>query len=340
MLTKDSILTSAPATDFIADTVVRQPAKPQTPYQVLQLLPKDATPEQQDSAIQSWFQPGEIHYSEQPDTLHLPGHDKGHNPREIHIPDYNKERFLADDSLYHPELAHEPYGIAGDPIPYNISNDNVISSLLLGCFVMTLLAFAISKNFVVQQIKDFFYIPTREDIKIPTSSELIALFYFALQTCLLLSMAYFFYVKAHVADTFVFAEEYLFIGLLFIITLGYTILKYPLYTLVNYTFFVGKNNGQWLHTLLLLSAVEGALLFPAVLFQSYFDIPLQNTVFYAVFVLILVKILTFYKCFVIFFRKNGLFLQIILYFCTLEIIPLLALWGGLGIITNALTINY
>ena len=321
MLTKDSILTSAPATDFIADTVVRQPAKPQTPYQVLQLLPKDATPEQQDSAIQSWFQPGEIHYSEQPDTLHLPGHDKGHNPREIHIPDYNKERFLADDSLYHPELAHEPYGIAGDPIPYNISNDNVISSLLLGCFVMTLLAFAISKNFVVQQIKDFFYIPRREDIKIPTSSELIALFYFALQTCLLLSMAYFFYVKAHVADTFVFAEEYLFIGLLFIITLGYTILKYPLYTLVNYTFFVGKNNGQWLHTLLLLSAVEGALLFPAVLFQSYFDIPLQNTVFYAVFVLILVKILTFYKCFVIFFRKNGLFLQIILYFCTLEIIP-------------------
>ena len=340
MLTKDSILTSAPATDFIADTVVRQPAKPQTPYQVLQLLPKDATPEKQDSAIQSWFQPGEIHYSEQPDTLHLPGHDKGHNPREIHIPDYNKERFLADDSLYHPELAHEPYGIAGDPIPYNISNDNVISSLLLGCFVMTLLAFAISKNFVVQQIKDFFYIPRREDIKIPTSSELIALFYFALQTCLLLSMAYFFYVKAHVADTFVFAEEYLFIGLLFIITLGYTILKYPLYTLVNYTFFVGKNNGQWLHTLLLLSAVEGALLFPAVLFQSYFDIPLQNTVFYAVFVLILVKILTFYKCFVIFFRKNGLFLQIILYFCTLEIIPLLALWGGLGIITNALTINY
>ncbi len=327
MLTKDSILTSAPATDFIADTVVRQPAKPQTPYQVLQLLPKDATPEQQDSAIQSWFQPGEIHYSEQPDTLHLPGHDKGHNPREIHIPDYNKERFLADDSLYHPELAHEPYGIAGDPIPYNISNDNVISSLLLGCFVMTLLAFAISKNFVVQQIKDFFYIPRREDIKIPTSSELIALFYFALQTCLLLSMAYFFYVKAHVADTFVFAEEYLFIGLLFIITLGYTILKYPLYTLVNYTFFVGKNNGQWLHTLLLLSAVEGALLFPAVLFQSYFDIPLQNTVFYAVFVLILVKILTFYKCFVIFFRKNGLFLQIILYFCTLEIIPFLALWG-------------
>ena len=340
MLTKDSILTSVPTTDLIADTVVRHPAKPQTPYQVLQLLPKDATPEQQDSAIQSWFQPGEIHYSEQPDTLHLPGHDKGHNPREIRIPDYNKERFLADDSLYHPELAHEPFGVAGDPVPYNISNDNIISSLLLGCFVMTLLAFALSKNFVIQQIKYFFYIPKREDIKTPTSSEVIALMYFTLQTCLLLAMAYFFYVKAYVADTFVYEDEYLFIGLIFLMILIYTILKYPLYTLVNYTFFSGKNNGPWIHTMLLLSAIEGALLFPAILFQSYFDAPPQNVITYAVFVLVLVKIFTFYKCFVIFFRKNGLFLQIILYFCTLEIIPLLALWGGLGIITNALTINY
>ena len=340
MLTKDSILTSTPATDLVADTVVRHPAKPQTPYQVLQLLPKDATPEQQDSAIQSWFQPGEIHYSEQPDTLHLPGHDKGHNPREIRIPDYNKEQFLADDTLYHPELAHEPFGMAGDPVPYNISNDNIISSFLLGCFILSLLAFAISKNFVVQQIKDFFHIPRREDIKTPTSGEVIALLFFALQNCLMLAMAYFFYVKTYVADTFIFAEEYLFIGLIFLILFVYTFLKYPLYTMVNYTFFNGKNNGQWTHTMLILSAIEGALLFPAILFQSYFDSSPQYIIFYAVFVLVLVKILTFYKCYVIFFRKNGLFLQIILYFCTLEIIPLLALWGILGIITNALTINY
>jgi hypothetical protein len=168
----------------------------------------------------------------------------------------------------------------------------------------------------------------------------IALLFFALQNSLMLAMAYFFYVKTYVADTFIFAEEYLFIGLIFLILFVYAFLKYPLYTLVNYTFFNGKNNGQWTHTMLILSAIEGALLFPAILFQSYFDSSPQYIIFYAVFVLVLVKILTFYKCYVIFFRKNGLFLQIILYFCTLEIIPLLALWGILGIITNALTINY
>ena len=92
--------------------------------------------------------------------------------------------------------------------------------------------------------------------------------------------------------------------------------------------------------MLLLTAIEGIMLFPAILFQSYFEASPQFIVIYAVFVVVLVKIFTFYKCFVIFFRKNGLFLQIILYFCTLEIIPLLVLWGGLGIITNALTINF
>lgn len=343
MLTKDSILTTPlPTTDIdlIADTVVRQPAKPQTPYQVLQLLPKDATPEQQDSAIQSWFQPGEIHYSEQPDTLHLPGHDKGHNPRDIRIPDYTKELFLANDSLTHPSLAHEPFGVAGDPVPYRISNDNVITSLLLGSFIITLLAFAFSKSFIVQQITKFFHIPRREDIKTPTSNEMMALMYFAFQSCLMWTMIYFFFVKAYVGNTFVFDKEYLFIGLLYLVVFVYTILKFPVYTLVNYVFFFGKNNEQWMHTLLLLSGIGGALLFPAVLFQSYFEAPPINVIIYAALVLVLVKILTFYKCYVIFFRKNGLFLQIFLYFCTLEIIPLLVLWGVLGIITNALTINY
>ena len=340
MLTQDSILTSTPATDLVADTVVRQPAKPQTPYQVLQLLPKDATPEQQDSAIQSWFQPSEIHYSEQPDTLHLPGHDKGHNPRDIRIPDYNKESFLANDSLFHPELAHESFGMAGDPIPYNIRNDNVISSFLLGCFILSLLAFAISRSYIVHQISNFFYIPRREDIKTPTANEMVALLFFTFQSCLLWALEYFFYVKAYVADTFIFEEEYIFIGLIFLIILLYTILKHPLYTLVNYTFFLGENNGQWHYNMMLLSTIEGALLYPAVLLQSYFEASPQNALFYAVLVVILVKICTFYKCYVIFFRKNGLFLQIILYFCTLEIIPLLALWGVLEVITNALTINY
>ncbi|MDE5987693.1 MAG: DUF4271 domain-containing protein, partial [Prevotella sp.] len=57
-------------------------------------------------------------------------------------------------------------------------------------------------------------------------------------------------------------------------------------------------------------------------------------------IIIFVKLLLFYKCFLIFFKKKGAFLQIFLYFCTLEIVPPLILWGILITIANYLKVNY
>ena len=84
MLQQDSI--PVPSFPSVSEITGQQSAKPQTPYQVLRLLPKDATPAQQDSAIQAWFGHAEIHYSEQPDTLHLPGHEVPRDLKEVNIP--------------------------------------------------------------------------------------------------------------------------------------------------------------------------------------------------------------------------------------------------------------
>ncbi len=46
------------------------------------------------------------------------------------------------------------------------------------------------------------------------------------------------------------------------------------------------------------------------------------------------------KAYIIFFRRNGVFLQIFLYFCALEVVPLFALWGGLVLISHYLKINF
>ena len=81
----DSIANQQTVIGITADSTVQKSARPQTPYQVLRMLPKNATPEQQDSAIQVWFQPGEIHYSGRPDTLHLPGHDAGQDRKSTRL---------------------------------------------------------------------------------------------------------------------------------------------------------------------------------------------------------------------------------------------------------------
>ena len=108
MLQQDSI-TQAAATLQSADTAHISPA-PRTPYKVLRQLPRDATLAQQDSAIQAAFQPAEIHWSNRPDTLHLPGHDAGHNMQEVEIPQYSRTEFFSKDTLFSHEVERARLG--------------------------------------------------------------------------------------------------------------------------------------------------------------------------------------------------------------------------------------
>jgi hypothetical protein len=57
-------------------------------------------------------------------------------------------------------------------------------------------------------------------------------------------------------------------------------------------------------------------------------------------VVIFIKILTIYKSYVIFFRQKALYVQNILYFCALEMVPLLSLWGGLAVIVNQVRVIF
>ena len=336
---QDSITVTPPATAE-QDTAAHQFSRPQTPYQVLRLLPKDATPAQQDSAIQAWFQPGEIHYSEQPDTLHLPGHSVGRNLKDVNIPQYYRETFFSNDSLYHPEINGGRFGVSGDPIPYAIRNDDTITALLLISFVVALMAFAASRNYILRQLKTFFYPQKAGMDSTETTGEFRAQMFFLMLTCLLLALFYFFYTQEYVAETFILSDEYLLVAIFFGVFCGYYTIKALLYTAVNLVFFDSKRNEQWQRTALFLNGAIGIFLFPAVMLLTYFDVSPITIIYYLLGVLVFVKIMTFYKCSAIFFRQNALYLQIFLYFCTLEIIPLLALWGGLEVIVNALKINF
>ena len=87
-------------------------------------------------------------------------------------------------------------------------------------------------------------------------------------------------------------------------------------------------------------AAEGVLLFPVVMLIAYFELSIQRAAIYVGIVVLFIKILAFFKTILIFFRKNGVFLQIILYLCALEIVPLAILLGSLGLINNFLKVNF
>ena len=258
---------------------------------------------------------------------------------EVNLPQYYRESFFAKDSLLHPELTGGRFGIAGDPVPYTVRNDNAITCMLIFCFVMALVSFAHSRQYILRQLKDFFYIPRSSKSSDEDPSNRFQLF-LSLQTCLLLAITYYFYITHYVTDTFVLDTPYEIIGIFFGVFIAYFIAKNIVYSIVNNVFFSSKKNRHWIWTLTFITALEGIALFPAVMLQVYFNLPMQNVVYYFIFILVLTKILTFYKCWVIFFRQISVYLQIILYLCALEIIPLLSLVGILVLITDQLKVNF
>ena len=331
MLKNDSILTTISTAN--TDTVVEHSAKPQTPYEVLRLLPKDATPAQQDSAIQEWFEPKEIHYSSRPDTLHLPG------LKEVSLPHYYRENFFSNNTMYHPELSIERVGESGDPIPYTFQNDSFITGILIVCFLLITFVLSRISGFLLKQTKHIFLPHKSEQALTETGSEIKFQFLFIFITCLLYALLYFIYTTHIITNTFILSSEYILLVIYGLTILGYMLVRMLLYTIVNNIFSTNKKNLQFQRSILLITSLEGLALFPLVLLLAYFHFSLQNAIIYTLTIVILAKILTFYKSFTIFFYQKGGFLQIFLYFCALEMIPLMMLWSGLLVITENLKIN-
>ena len=338
MLQNDSTLTTN-ITTATEDTMAVQSVKPQTPYEVLRLLPKDATPAQQDSAIQEWFEPQEIHYSSRPDTLHLPGQEIPRDLTEVSLPHYYRENFFSNNTMYHPELSTERIGTSGDPIPYTFQNDSFVTGILILCFLLMTFALSRISDFLLRQTKQFFSTQKTEQTLTETGSEIKFQILFLFITCLIYALLYFLYTNHFIANTFIISSEYLLLVIFGMTILGYMFLRMVLYTIVNNIFFNNKKNLQFLGSILIITSLEGVVLFPLILLLAYFQFSLQNAIIYTATIVILAKILTFYKSFTIFFNQKGGFLQIILYFCALEMIPLMMLWSGLLVITENLKIN-
>lgn len=310
-----------------------------TPAEVLSWLPKDATPAQQDSAIQQHIKVSEIRWSEQPDTLHMPGMPKGKSYRDVELPQYYRETFLANKPYFNTEAYGGRQGVAGDPVPYTLAGDNLLTGILVGSFILSVITLTRLQEFIVRQVKTFFRVQREATAMTETSSELWGQLYLVLQTCLLFGILSFLYTRTVVSDTFIVSQP-LIITYYTIAFFTYFLLKGILYWGISLVFFDMKKNEQWIKFMIFIISVEGILLFPLVLLLAYFDVNIQNAVIYVAVVVFLAKLLSFYRTFVIFFEKKALYLQFFLYLCALEITPLMLLGGSLMLMSHYLKVIF
>ena len=231
-------------------------------------------------------------------------------------------------------------GVMGAPHSYKVGADNAISVSVMVMVVVAMLALSASWGFVVRQGRNLFYRENDRTTTVPdTKKELNSQLILVAFTAFILAVMYFACTSANASKALSNLANFS-LPLYIMAFVGYFLFKAAFYQLVNWVFFDGKEIEQWNKSQLFLTAMEGLLVSPIILFYIYGKLPLYIALICVGFVVILCKILTFYKCYLIFFRRIGAFLQIFLYFCALELIPLAILVGILEASNENLNINF
>ncbi|MBO4849386.1 MAG: DUF4271 domain-containing protein [Prevotella sp.] len=235
----------------------------------------------------------------------------------------------------------ELVGMSADPAPYFIGTDNLVTALMMVGLFAGIVAIALSWKFIARQVKNFFYLENERTTPVPdTNGELGGQGLLVAGATILLAVVLYCYIVEGRGSGWWMLSRHGILGVCIMSVAAYFLFKAMAYQFVNWVFFDVKKIEQWNKSMLFLTAMEGVAMTPFVMLMLYGGLSLQTTLLALAIVAILVKILTFYKCYLIFFKRMGAFLQIILYFCALELTPLVVLVGLMETFNNNLEINF
>lgn len=216
-------------------------------------------------------------------------------------------------------------------IPFTAATiDDVTASLLIGCVVLAIISTSASRGFIARQAKALIHTAHGAVTEVSeTSAEMRA------QGVLLLTGGAALSLMASIAATG--ATPLTLTWQIAALAVACPLAKAILYTWVNITFWDASQNKIFLKSLLFITTTEGQALLIGAALMICFNMSLQNVTTYTIVVLILAKIVTFLRAYNIFFTDKRSIFNFLLYFCTLEGAPTLALWASVGLVTDALT---
>ncbi len=220
-------------------------------------------------------------------------------------------------------------GVVGTPIPYNFKTDNYLAGILVLCLVLMMWFVSRSQHYITFCLKSFFRrrgVANERNER--AENELHGQILVFGQLCLALGLLYYdFLQEMYPALRHAIAEKpYIIIGATAGMMLMYGCVKALLYTVVNHVFFSKEQCAEWWETYINSVVVTGVLLFPVTLLVVYLDMTFSTQLFLFLGIIGVVKAVLLFRCIHTFFNGLGGLLHLILYFCTLEIVPALFLW--------------
>ncbi len=230
--------------------------------------------------------------------------------------------------------------IEGLPFSHSLKANDGIACVLLVCFLLTTYVLSNDKRNLTQQLRDFFYTRERSSIfNQQTASEMHHRLLLILQTCILTGLLFLNYnINRHAVDS---TQSNVLIYLLCYtaILLIFLLLKWALYQFINWIFFDNTKNQMWIQSYFFILSILGIVYFPLALIAVYCNSSAPISEIGSLLAFVFMNFLLFYKSFSIFFNNMHGFFYLIVYFCTLEILPILILWKGSILINSILTLK-
>lgn len=227
-------------------------------------------------------------------------------------------------------------GMKAQPLPQALFRNDGVSIALLSCFVLTLLFLAHSWHQLRQRLRLFFMPAQNSSAAYYTDTKTFEIVHLMLgcQLSLIVALLFYSYASEYLSVGLINLPPMALLGIYAAVVMATLIVKQRLYHFVHSTFFTKAERRRWYEAFSLLFIFESLVLFPLALLSVYFDLALKKVSIILIGVLFFVKILLFFKAFNVFFGKIKGCLHLILYFCALELLPLLLAWGVLVELTR------
>lgn len=232
-------------------------------------------------------------------------------------------------------------GLDGTLLPYRMSADWPITTVVVLCFLLLAYALRNGKKYILQRIRHLFVHKQRVSLfDVPASSDSRYSVALVAITCILAGLCLFDYYVEHGGPLMQVVPHSLLLAVYSSLMLLFILFKEGLYSFVNWIFFENSQQKCWMRTYFDTWASLSLVLFPLVLMAVYVDLPASIMEQLCIGIWCFVKILLFYKCVRNFFGHFYGVLHLILYFCALEIIPTFLLWEGIGVVNSLLTLKF
>lgn len=216
-------------------------------------------------------------------------------------------------------------------IPYTLCNDSIILSLLILSILGCCYTIAGDGYSIAERIKNMYFYskhsnPYNDRIDITPFGNII-LYFLVIFSSTIIALNHILH-KTEISDS---TSTYTALGIFAAAFTLFLFIKRIIYAIVNLTLFNKEQTKEWNNSYFFTIKIMGIVLLPiSALLIIYPDFSDIITVIYLGFAIILYLIMLTIRCFSIIFTEKCYFLDIFLYLCAIELLPLGFIWYAIN----------